>query len=107
MNQTTFSAGEYWLALHCSTTNTATGANTTNLGVSMSMLQAMSGTQAPLLIKNWGSQTANSIGLYPGQGVLSSGATRASLAFSDYTMTGTRGIVARAAFEIRNGTWQG
>jgi hypothetical protein len=58
------------------------------------------------LMKIWGAQTNNSVGLPMGQGIISTGATRGTIAFSDYTMTGTRGFLAPVAFELRNGTWQ-
>lgn len=105
--QTTLTPGEYFMAFHVSTTNTATGgANTTALGNTVNMILSASIGSAANLAAQWGAQTANSAGLYPGLGIVSTGATRATLAFSDYTMTGTRGFLAPAAFEIRAVSWQ-
>lgn len=106
-NATTLSAGEYWLALHVSTNSTATGGTaTTALGHTLSMILGMSVNSAANLLKPWGGQTANSLGLQPGMGVLSTGATLASIAFSDIVCTGTRAILAPFAFELRNATFQ-
>jgi hypothetical protein len=104
---TTLSAGEYWLALHVSTTNTATGgASTTALNRTLSMILGMSVNSAANLMKPWGAQTNGSLGFHPGLGVISTGATLATLALSSVTCTGTRAIVAPVAFEMRNATFQ-
>jgi hypothetical protein len=103
LNATTIQPGEYFWAFHISSTNSATGgAATTALGHTISPILAMSIGSAANLFKAWGAQSANSLGVYPGMGIISTGATRASIAFSDYTMTGTRGFLAPIAFEMRN-----
>lgn len=106
---TTLTQGEYFIAVCLSTTNTATGgAATTALGNTVSMILSGSiGSAANLVKVNFGNQTATSLGLIGGQGILSTGATRATIAFSAYTMTGTRGFLAPVALELRNQTWWG
>lgn len=105
---TTLTQGEYFVAMHVSTNNTATGgANTTALAKSVSMILADAMGSDAQLVKVWGNQTANSLGLIAGQGIISTGATLATIALSDYTMTGTRGTVAHLAIELRNQTWWG
>lgn len=103
----TLQEGEYFWCFHISSTNSATGgAATTALGHTISPILAVSIGSAANLVKAWGAQTNNTIGLYPGMGMISTGATRASIAFSDYTVTGTRAFLAPVAFEMRNQTWQ-
>ncbi len=104
----TLTPGMYWLAIHVSTANSATGgAATTALGNSLSMILAESMGSAQILMKQWGAQTNNSQQLLSGMGMISTGATRASIAFSDYTVTGTRGVNANLYFGLRNETYQG
>jgi hypothetical protein len=104
---TTLTPGRYWLALHVSTNNTATGgANTTARANTVSMMLAGSIGSVPNQIKLWGGQTADSVGLYSGLGIISTGATRASIAFSDIVQTGTRAQLAPVAVQFRNGTYQ-
>jgi hypothetical protein len=105
--QTTLLPGDYWVAFHVSTANSATGgAATTALAVSVSMMMAMSVGSAGVVLKQWGGQSANSQGLGSGLGVISTGATRGTIAFSDYTMTGTRAQLAPVFFGLRNQTFQ-
>jgi len=104
---TTLTPGAYWMALHVSTNNTATGgANTTALGRTVNMILANSIGSAANLMKQWGGQTNNSMGLVPGLGIISTGATKATMGLSDIVMTGTRGFLAPVAFQLRNGTFQ-
>jgi hypothetical protein len=104
---TTLTPGRYWLALHVSTTNTATGgANTTALANTVSMMLGKSVGSVPNQVKLWGAQTNASVGLYSGLGIISTGATRASIAFSDIVQTGTRAQLAPVAVQFRNGTYQ-
>jgi hypothetical protein len=106
-NNYTMTPGQYWAAVHISTTNTATGgANTTALTHAVTMLAAQSVGSAAQLMKQWGAQSANSQGVIPGLGVISTGATRASIAFSDYTVTGTRAVVAPIVLQLRGATYQ-
>lgn len=107
---TTLTPGDYWMAVHVSTANSATGgAATTALGNTLSMILAGAHhvDSAQNLIKQWGAQTADSQGLISGQGILSTGATRATIAFSDYVASGTRGALAGLYFGLRNATYQG
>lgn len=104
--QTTLSQGEYFMALHMSTTNTGTGANSTALGHAVSMILSGQHASAANLVRPWGAATNASIGLIGGQGIISTNATRASIGISDYTMTGTRGLLAGFFFELRNSTFQ-
>jgi hypothetical protein len=104
---TTLTPGQYWLALHVSTNNTATGgANTTAITNAISMVLGGSLNSAANLVKAWGAQTNASMGFISGQGILSTGATRATIAFSDYVATGTRAHLAPVAVLFRNGTFQ-
>jgi hypothetical protein len=104
---TTLTPGQYWLALHVSTNNTATGgANTTAITNAISMVLGNSLNSAANLVKQWGAQTNASMGFISGQGILSTGATRATIAFSDYVATGTRAHLAPVAVLFRNGTFQ-
>ncbi len=107
LNQTTLSAGEYYVAFHVSTTNTATGgANTTALTHAVSMILSGSMGTAANAAKVWGAQTNQTVALFGGQGLISTGATRATIAMSDVTVSGTRGFLAPIFFEIRNDTYQ-
>jgi hypothetical protein len=99
-------AGEYFVALHVSTTNTATGgANTTALANTVSAVLSGSIGTAANMIKIPGNQTNASLGVYAGQGLISTGATLSTLALSSITHTGSRGFLAPFAFELRNRTW--
>jgi hypothetical protein len=103
---TTLTPGQYYLALHISTANSATGgANTTALANTVSVIQAQVPGSAANNIKNWGGQTNASLGMYSGGGILSTGATRATIAFSDYVVTGTRAVLAQYAVGLRNATY--
>lgn len=103
---TTLSQGEYIMALHVSTTNTGTGANSTALGHAVNMILSGSLGSAANLVRPWGAATNASIGLIGMLGMISTGATRATIAISDYTMTGTRGFLAPFFFELRNNSFQ-
>lgn len=95
--------GEYWIALHLSTTNTATGgAGTTALGNSQSMLGVNPIATAVAGMKPVGVGVNASYGVVSGQGLVSTGATLASLAISNVTVTGSRGVVAALWVELRN-----
>lgn len=102
----TFDASEYFIALHISTTNTGTGANTTALGNSISMLIQGNFNTGAALVKGWNAQSAASRGYPGGQGILSTNATRASIGLSAYTQTGISIGLAPVVFELRNETWQ-
>lgn len=97
--------GEYWLAAHVSTNSTATGgANTTGLANTFSMILAESISTAALGIRNFGANTNNSQGAFNGMGILSTNATRATIALSDVTVTGTRGQLAQLYGALQNYT---
>jgi len=84
--QTTLTAREYFFGAQFSTTNTATGgANTTALANTISWVNAF----VPAIAggRPFGQNTNNSMALLPGAGLLSTGVTRASIAFSDYSMS--------------------
>ena len=93
---------DYFWAVHVSTTNTATGgAATTALGNTVSMIVLQSSATNPQM-RAFGANTNNTQGAILGQGIISTGVTRASIALSDYTVTGSRGQVAGLFFEHRN-----
>jgi len=100
---TVLAPGEYWIALHLSTTNTATGgAATTALGNSQSMLGVNPLNTAVAGMKPVGVGVNASYGMVSGQGLVSTGATLASLAISNVTVTGSRGAAAALWVELRN-----
>jgi hypothetical protein len=101
-NATTLTPGNYYYALHVSTNNTATGgANTTALGNSISMLGLLLGT-ANFGIRNFGVGTNDTQGQPLGQGMVSTGATVASIPFSSITASGSRGALALIGCEFAN-----
>lgn len=103
---TTLTPGNYWLAVHVSTTNSATGgANTTALGNAISMIMGYPATSIGGLAF-WNGNTNATLGLVSGLGAISTGATLASIPFSSITVTGTRASNAPVAFGLRNDTYQ-
>jgi hypothetical protein len=105
--QQTVTPGEYWMAVHMSTNNTATGgAATTALANSISMIISQTYETAAQAIKAWGGQSDQTQGLIYGLGLISSGATRDSIGLSLVTVSGTRGFLAGLYFGLRNNTWQ-
>lgn len=106
-NVTTLPPGEYWMGLHVSTNNTASNTqSSTALNHTLTIIPGMSLNSAVQLVKAWGAQTANSLGAIQGLGIISTGATLASIAFSDLVCTGTRAVMAPFAFELRQSTYQ-
>jgi hypothetical protein len=104
---TTLTPGQYYMALHISTTNTATGgANTTALGNTISVIQNNIIGSAANNVKAWGAQTNASVGMFSGNGIISTGATRATIGLSDIVVSGTRGVLAQFAVGLRNQTFQ-
>ncbi len=105
----TLSAGSYWLMLHMSKDSTATGAtaNTTGLNCTLQpiVVRNNSDTDFYLNVHPWGNSGATTLGLFPGQGVFSTNATLATVAFSDYDQKNTRGGQAFMV-ELRNETYQ-
>lgn len=99
---TTLSAGEYWIAHHLSTTNTATGgAATTALGASVSLYVANFATAAHVA-RPFGQATNHTHHVVSGQGLLSTGNTLGSVAFSSISATGSRGVAGAVYLELRN-----
>lgn len=104
---TTLTPGQYFVAFHVSTTNSATGgANTTVLGNTISMGLGYAIATGVQQFAAFGAGTSASSGFIGGLGIGSSGATRASWDLSAITVTGTRGAVAPVAFQFRNATYQ-
>jgi hypothetical protein len=68
------------------------------------MMVLQSSATAAHVMRAFGAGTNNSQAAILGMGIVSTGATRASLAFSDYTVTGTRGPAAGLFMEWRNAT---
>lgn len=104
---TTMTPGEYFWALHGSTTNSATGgANTTALGNGFSGIVTIASAQTALLNPAiWGSATQQSWGGVIGLGGISTGATRATIAISAISQQGSRAYAAMLWFEHRNETF--
>jgi hypothetical protein len=106
-NTLTLLQNEYWMALHVSTNNTASNTlSSTNLNHTLTMIPGMSLNSAVQLVKAWGAQTANSQGAHQGLGIISTGVTMGTIAFSALTCTGTRAVMAPFAFELRQSTYQ-
>ena len=95
--------GEYWVAIHMSTANSATGgANTTALANTVSMLIGATAGTAGLGLDPFGQGTQATRGVSVGLGMISTGATRGTIAFSDITQTGTRAMAAKLWIDLRN-----
>lgn len=109
-NAVTLAANSYWAALHISTTNTATGgANTTALSNAISMFGIRPNIASNAFIHGFNAATNSTVHIYQGGGVLNTNASRASLAFTDYTQASTSmGNVNNIAFyfELLNNTYQ-
>lgn len=107
MAGTTLTPGNYWLALHLSTNSTATGgANTTGLANTISMILASSVSTNPLGYAPWTAGTNSTNNLYSGMGLISTGATLASIGLSLISGNSTSGFNAPVAFGLRNATYQ-
>jgi len=103
----TLQASDYFIALHFSTTNSATaGANSTLLGNTFTMILGATFATNLDLIHSFGQQTNNSLALIPAMGILSTGASRSSIGISDIVVTGSRAQLAPFYFEFRNATFQ-
>ena len=103
-SSTRLERGGYWIALHMSTQNTSTGGGTasTALGNTISMLVGVTAASAALGLDPFFSATAASRGASIGLGILSTGATRGTIAISDITQTGTRAMCAKLWVDLRN-----
>lgn len=103
--QTTLNPGVYWMAAHVSTNNTATGgANTTALGNSITMMVPgpFADGSGAVSMRQWGVGTNDSQGAPMGVGIISTGATRATIGLSDLVVTGSRGVLAKLYVELAN-----
>lgn len=102
----TITPGEYFWAIHVSTTNTATGgANTTALGNTQSAILTGSAATILLPVRAWGAGTNSTQAGVHGLGVIGTTQTRASIALTDLTVTGSRAAGAMLWFEHRNVTF--
>lgn len=100
---TLLTPGNYWLACHVSTANTATGGtNTTALGNTISMCLNFSHASDRVGIYNFTSSGGTSLGVYTGMGIISTGATRDTIAISAISQSGSRGLNANLQFQLRN-----
>lgn len=104
-NATTLTPGNYWLAVHISTTNTGTGANSTALNNFVTMILAGTLNTAFATMKDWAVGSAGSQGILSGVGILSTNATRDTIAFSDYAVSSSRAPFANLAIALRNQTF--
>lgn len=104
---TTLTPGNYWHAIHVSTTNSATGgANTTALGATCTMVVVYGISSNIAAFAFWNGATNATQGFGSGLGAISTGATLATIPFSSITVTGTRALNAPVAFGLRNATYQ-
>jgi hypothetical protein len=95
--------GEYWIAVHMSTNNTATGgAATTALGNSVSMMVGASAGTAGLGLDPFFQATQATRGVSVGLGMISTGVTRGTIPFTEITQTGTRAMCAKLWIDMRN-----
>jgi len=96
-----FTPGEYWMMLHVTTTTS--GAISLAKSVSMGVIPTWAtGFGAA---NYFGNNTTNTRGVMPGLAIHSTGATRASLAFSDITgHSGNSASLANIWFEMNNST---
>jgi hypothetical protein len=104
INAVTLAPGEYWMAHHLSTTNSAvSGAATTALGVSVSMYaNVVVGGSAAHQIRPFGAGTNATYDIAVGNGLISTGATLASVPFTSISNNGTRAVAANLFVELAN-----
>ena len=102
-NSTVLSPGEYWVAIHVSTNNTATGgAATTALGRSVTMFVGAQPATAVVQLAPFGSTTASTQGASIGLGIISTGQTLATLPFNSITQNSTAMQAAKLWADFRN-----
>lgn len=96
-----FTPGQYWLALHVTTTTS--GQTSLAKGLSMAVVPTW---HSGLGVANYlGANTTNTRGVGPGRAIHSTGATRASIAFSDITgHGGNSASIANLWFALRDDT---
>jgi hypothetical protein len=96
------SAGNYWMAFQLSTAatgNTLTGANTTSLANTITMMGVGSAQFGAFSGRDLGGVTASSVGWFSAHGMNSSTGNLTAVSISNITAAGTRGN--RAALAIR------
>jgi hypothetical protein len=100
---TRLNPGEYWIAAHISTATTAHNTSgTTNLTNALTMGIGVPSLTQLLGADPYGNATAATRGASVGLGIISTGATRASIAISDIQQTGSRAQAAKLWIDLRN-----
>lgn len=102
-NTTRLAPGEYWWAVHVSSATTAANTSgTSNLTHAFTMGIGAANLTQMLGADLWGQATAATRGVSSGLGILSTGATRASIAISEIQQTGSRAQAAKLWLDMRN-----
>ena len=102
-NTTRLAPGEYWWAVHVSSATTAANTSgTSNLTHAFTMGIGAANLTQMLVADPWGQATAATRGVSVGLGILSTGATRASIAISEIQQTGSRAQAAKLWLDMRN-----
>lgn len=102
-NTTRLAPGEYWWAVHVSSATTAANTSgTSNLTHAFTMGIGAANLTQMLGADPWGQATAATRGVSVGLGILSTGATRASIAISEIQQTGSRAQAAKLWLDMRN-----
>jgi hypothetical protein len=104
---TTLPPDQYWAALHVSTTNSGAGGATTALGASVSLVVAVAQATAAMQADNWnGGATNQSRALFVGQGLFATGATMATIGFTNaaFSQTGNSATLAEVVLNFQNWT---
>ena len=102
-NTTRLAPGEYWWAVHVSSATTAANTSgTSNLTHAFTMGIGAANLTQMLGDDPWGQATAATRGVSVGLGILSTGATRASIAISEIQQTGSRAQAAKLWLDMRN-----
>ena len=98
-SSTKLPAGDYWIAVHLSTTtaNATSLAHSISMGVIPSLASAMAG------LDPWGAATANTRGALVGLGIYSTNATMATIGMSNLTgQAGNSATLANLWVDLRN-----
>lgn len=106
---TTLTQGEYYAALLFSTNNTSATAGTASTVLGNSHANYLAFLPSTATSYKLASSTGvnATVGAWPGMGLFSTGATRGTIAFSDYNaMSGASALNAPFAFILRGNTWQ-
>lgn len=101
---TTLSVGDYWWAVHMSTVNTGgTGANTTQLGQTLSMQVQPNAVTGQWAANYLGNALNATVGPGPlGAGIISTGATLDSIDMAIVSKSGSSGNAAMLNIEVGN-----